>query len=845
MGYDRTENSHCIPLELSDELKQEEIVTRFVKDKRTNSLILSLNHKYKQKNLIFTIPAVKKIDWTSTMAKIIKSFKANGISLEHIVMLEDVILTNYEIVLETDNPDQNAASVLDKQKESCFIHKYTANGLLSLHEAIVFADSGQSAFVYLDDNGNPRIVDKIDRSDKILRPKDNLDLQNPLPYVFASLEELQMYLELARRETFDSLYQQVKSELRKYVNIDEHYLVVIAADIIFSYFQDKFPTVHYDIFVGDNGSGKNSALLAISRLGYRVFYVVSASAANYFTFYGNIEECQGTIAEDEAGDLDKDYQKQKILKSGYTSGGTVPKTDFPNGKRSQAPYNVYSMKWLAMEDLPDSRKTKGIFDRSLVFKFIVGHVDYNIKDIIKNAGDPKFKPLYDKLVHIHKLLFAFRLFHYNDIIPDIRINIENRNAELTRPSLRLFLSRADAPIAVEEIRLALSKFIAEKNDQKANSIESKMYEVIIELIKERNDNLKSEDYDGLDDYEFTNEQIWNKCKILMNGVNFNLYRESFYSIDFGNVTHRRITQLYKSKFKAESIKTDGNNSKRGLRFPKEVLQRTALQYNCEGEIKISDDHDSDRSTGQGTGSQQEADKPATDASLASLYENPDGVFNENNKSTADCPTYNTEEDLSSSKSITEQFASSIDQDSNSTLSNKFNSNTNTLVNRYNYQSSDTSIKSLDNTFVENNDNSVDIMSKSSTENNNNPLSKSDLPAANTDQPRIYTNTPHTPSKCDASDASDASSATKVKTKAEQVGLPEIPCMYCDFRDCIDFDLGIHYVAKHRQQLVRLPIGKSSIDARADYAVELSKKKFAESFYDYDRDVEDDENESDE
>jgi hypothetical protein len=203
-----------------------------------------------------------------------------------------------------------------------------------------FADTGQSAFVYLAENGDPKIVNYIERPDKILHPADNVDSQNPLPYTFASIEELQEYLELAKRETFDSLYQRVKSILRKYVNIDDHYLTVIAADIIYSYFQDKFSTVHYNIFVGDNGSGKNSALLVISRLAYRVYYLISASAPNYFTFYGNIEECQGTIAEDEVGDLDKDYQKQKILKSGYTSGGTVPKIDFPNGKKSNSLYRI-------------------------------------------------------------------------------------------------------------------------------------------------------------------------------------------------------------------------------------------------------------------------------------------------------------------------------------------------------------------------------------------------------------------------------------------------------------------------------------------------------------------------
>jgi hypothetical protein len=857
MSYDGTDNSHLISLELNDELKREGIITKFGIDKRFNSLVLSLNHKYKEKNIVFSIPHYDKVDWTIFTEKFIKRLKATGIQEHHISMLEDVLQTNYETILGlTDNPNLGSIDNNGKQKEALFIRKYTANGLLPLHEAIVFADTGQSAFVYLDNGGKPIIVNHIERPDKILYPVDNLDSQNPLPYIFASLEELQMSLELASRETFDSLYQRIKLDLLKYVNVDEHYLVVTAADIIFSYFQDKFSTVHYNIFIGDNGSGKNSALLVISRLGYRVFYVVAASTPNYFTFYGDIEECQGTIAEDEASDLDNDYHKQKILKSGYTSGGTVPKIDFPNGKRSQAPYNVYGMKWLAMEELPDSRKTKGIFDRSFLYKFIAGHVDYNIKDIIKNAGDPKSKPLYDELVDLHKLLFAFRLVRYNDIVPDIQINIENRNAELTKPVLRLFSTRGDAAVAVEEIRLALSKFIAEKNELKANSIEALLYTVINDLIKESRQDPGSEQYEQKQFHDFTNDQIWTKFKEIISGID--VRSELLYSIEHGKISHKRITELYKSKFRAVSFKTSGNNSKRGLRFPKEVLERMALQYKSEDEIKILNSHDQNQRTEQSTEDFSHKDNTASDASDASLFKNPQGVFNENIESMSDSPSLGTN---LLSESSTEQIVNSIDQDSNCTLSNKSNNDnvaattntlsTNTLVNRYNGQSSETTIKSPNNT-LENNNNFVHIINKSSTENNNNNLlSKSDLSAINTitdtNQPKIYTNTPYTPSTSDASDASDAPVRTKLtqigKTKAEQVGLPEIPCLFCDYKDPIEFDLSIHYVAKHRQDLIRLPIGKSSIDDRSDYAVGLSKKKLFESFDDEDED--DDENEGDE
>jgi hypothetical protein len=829
--YDTTKNSHLIPLELSEELKKEEIVNKFVKDTRTNSLVLSLNHKYKQKTLVFPIPTAKKIDWAAITEKFAKKLRACEISLEHKLMLEDVMQVNCEIVVGlADNSNQQDALVNGKKKEVCYIHKYTANGDKPLHESVLFTDTGQPAFVYLDTNdGKPKLVNYIERPDKILYPADNLDSQNPLPYKFASLQELEIYLELAKRETLDTLYQTVKSNLRHYVNVDDHYLVVMASDIILSYFQDKFPTMHYDIFVGDNGSGKNSAQLTISRLGYRVYYLVSASAPNYFTAYGNVEEGQVTIAEDEVGDIDKDYQKQKILKSGYASGGTVPKTDFPNGKRSQGLYNVYGIKWLAMEELPDSKKTRGIFDRSFIFNFIVGHVDYNIKDVIKNAGDPKFKPLYDELVHVHKLLFAFRLIHYNDVVPDIQINLENRNAELTKPSLRLFSSRGDAPVAVEEIRLALSKFIVEKNALKSNSIESKLCIAIIGLIRERNENPNSQDYEDLEDSAFTNEQIWGICKLVMDGTDIFGRSESFYSTDYGKVTHKKISSLIQSKFKAVPFKTSGVNSKRGWRFQKVVIDRIALQYANEiKEIKIL----------SGIAAQPDNDKTASDATDASHYESPEGDFSENFVAG---PGPNSVQEPPS-EPVVEQLVNdrNLDHENIDTISNTNNINTNDNDDDNDNNTTAIPVNIYDNNYniteINRNDNSGANLTNSRT-------SLSVACSRQTNQIKLYSNMPYRHLKCDASDASVApyrKGNQNGKTKAEQVGFPNMSCLFCSYKDPLDIDLSLHYIEKHRQDLIRLPLGKGSIDDRADYAVELSKKRVSKLFEDEDENDDDDE-----
>jgi hypothetical protein len=146
-------------------------------------------------------------------------------------------------------------------------------------------------------------------------------------------------------------------------------------------------------------------LLGYRMLAYRVFYVTAASAANYYTFLGD-KEGQGTLAEDEADNIHLQPDKYKVCKTGYASGGSVPKVDIHNntGGRSQGVYLTFCIKWFAMEELPDYKEIKGFLDRSYVLKFVVGRPQYNIKDVIKNGSDPKFTPLYEELLEVRKLL---------------------------------------------------------------------------------------------------------------------------------------------------------------------------------------------------------------------------------------------------------------------------------------------------------------------------------------------------------------------------------------------------------------------------------------------------------
>jgi hypothetical protein len=55
-------------------------------------------------------------------------------------------------------------------------------------------------------------------------------------------------------------------------------------------------------------------------------------------------------------------------------------------------------------------------------------------------------------------------------------------------------------------------------------------------------------------------------------------------------------------------------------------------------------------------------------------------------------------------------------------------------------------------------------------------------------------------------------------------LPAIPCLFCDYKDPIEFDLSVHCQEKHGPDLLKLPIGSGCMADRAAHAVELSNQK---------------------
>ena len=243
-----------VNLELTPELEQAGIVEHFDFYSKTNAIHILLNHQYTGKSIVFS---VDKKDWNKTHSIFEKQLKQKGVSKDHILQLADVLDNNYNTILSLGNgrgpnPQSKESGNGEQQqqerekdngkkhKRRYATYKYSAKGADVLHEAILAA--GQAAFIIYDkDQHKIKAVQYMEEATRMLKPPNSEEYPYE-PYEFANVDELQLYMDRAANESIDSLYQKTKSIVRKYNDQDEHKLTLLAADIIWSYFQDKFST---------------------------------------------------------------------------------------------------------------------------------------------------------------------------------------------------------------------------------------------------------------------------------------------------------------------------------------------------------------------------------------------------------------------------------------------------------------------------------------------------------------------------------------------------------------------------------------------------------------------------
>jgi hypothetical protein len=290
------------------------------------------------------------------------------------------------------------------------------------------------------------------------------------------------------------------------------------------------------------------------------------SYANIYQFLGSGEEGIGTICEDEADNIDLDPEKMKIYKNGYTTGRPTTKTDTSYG-RKQLKFNNFCWKACAAERLPDSLKAKGFNQRIIEILCTYGIPQYDISEVVNPAGEQEFQEILDELLEVRNRLLTYRLLHYADPIPNIRINLVNREKQLFKPVLRVFQKTE----TLKELLPVISKYVSEKRESNANSYHAFLYKTVTALVNKHGFAIKSSDIIDQVVADLECEPVPGKP-------------QSFISQEFGPVSVKSIIESLKDVFGAR--KSPRHDQPRTLLFDAAKLAKVGKIYELSVDVKV-------------------------------------------------------------------------------------------------------------------------------------------------------------------------------------------------------------------------------------------------------------------
>jgi hypothetical protein len=453
-----------------------------------------------------------------------------------------------------ENQNKNKYYPKSDSNSSTIAFKYSNRSKSPLHEAVIL--DGRPVFLTYDrKNDNIKTVDNIQESNRVIHPPKPEEYPYEA-YEFASIDEVLSYAKVAKQESFDSLYDRAKYLVQEYNDQDPHKQILLACDIVWSYFQDKFSTTHYLAVIGDNGSGKSTVGDTFEAIGYRPVSMTDPTAANLFRVLGTIEPGQCTIIADEAEKIDQSADIMSILKTGYHIKKKVAKTNSNTWK--QEFFWTYCFKMIISERAPHQSNAKGVLDRTFLLDTYKGNPQHDIKEVLNPAGNKVRQKLLDELNSFRKLMLIYRLIHFADPIVDIEIGLEGRDKELCKPVIQLFYNTK----AQKEIETSLQNFVEAKKQRKESTMEAALYPIIANLVSKLGN-------------EIPNATIWESLKENVEGAADQRKPSEYHTSDFGTIYRNTITNVICDKFGAKRKHKENGNI---LIFNPEKLARAGKVY---------------------------------------------------------------------------------------------------------------------------------------------------------------------------------------------------------------------------------------------------------------------------
>jgi len=180
--------------------------------------------------------------------------------------------------------------------------------------------------------------------------------------------------------------------------------------------------------------------------------------------------------------------------------------------------------------------------------------------------------LLDELTDTRNLLIFYRLLHYHDKIPDIKLNLFNREKQLFKPVLRIFQKTETLRVLLPVI----SKYVSEKRQKNSNTLHAFLYRIIKDLIIQENG------------YDLSSSLIWKNITLseILEGEFIPNKPLSYDTVEFGLISQKMITQILQDVFGARKSTRHGKS--RGLIFDPNKIERLGKIYELSLDIKVKE-----------------------------------------------------------------------------------------------------------------------------------------------------------------------------------------------------------------------------------------------------------------
>ena len=379
------------------------------------------------------------------------------------------------------------------------------------------------------------------------------------PYSFSSAEILDLTNESISKQ---ALLEEIKSQIDRYVvakDLDKH---LILGNILVTYSQEWVNTLHFPFFVGETESGKSSVLHLGKWLNYRCLYGEDIPNADIYNFLGSEEEGTGTIAEDEAQELQRDREKIRTYKNSYSKGSFKARILLLQHKKQQVFYKTFCPKWFAGEKVPQD---KGFLERLAIVYMIEGEPKSNIKRVDEHEVE--------QLNQLRNKLLVWKLQNLGKESVRVESGLKGRDQELWED----FLSVVHGTKFYDKCKNVVTYYTKQRHQAIHNSLEAKLLKLLIDKM--------DSDFD-LNFIEFW-EYITNDNPELPGNLDTKS-RRTFYPDDYTNIlTHNSLAKILEYKF--QGVKhSKRTRDESGIQhqttlyvFSKTVLEKLVSKYGIE------------------------------------------------------------------------------------------------------------------------------------------------------------------------------------------------------------------------------------------------------------------------